>query len=99
MLYFYWIDASRLTEFICIKMGIGQLFDVQHFFKCSAAFPQCFAGSSKSLDVTHRNIVECGATEMSHGQVDQYRNGDRMLAFKRREPCDKSSEKCNFMNE
>ena len=62
-------SCVAFNGFICIKMGIGQHFDA-HYFKCSAAFPGCFAGALKSLDVTHRNKVERGATEMSHGQVD-----------------------------
>ena len=81
--YFYWIVASRSTRFICIKLGIGELFDAQHFFKCSAAFPECFAGALKSLDVTHRNRAGRDATEASHGQVDLHRQKRSVSEAKR----------------
>ena len=73
------------NRFICIKMGIGQLFDAQHFFQCSAAFPECFAGALKSLDVTHRNRAGRDATEASHGQVDLHRNPTVTLATRDRD--------------
>ena len=50
--------STGWSRFICIKMGIGRIFGRAAIFKCSAAFPGCFAGALKSLDVTQRNKAE-----------------------------------------